>query len=160
MCRTSWPHDGATYGCHPLNSSPSSSAYMRQWLGSALVQIMAWRLFGAKPLSKPTLGYCQLDPKEQTSVKFQSKYKTFHSRKRTWKYRLRKGGHFVPGEMSLNYAAMIAVGWPGPHVDNHRSYGTGLSSLVEPTNMSGVTLSCWSQNCQYVCLRHQGPDSI
>ena len=30
--------------------------------GSALVQIMACRLFGAKPLSKPMLGYCQLDP--------------------------------------------------------------------------------------------------
>ena len=29
---------------------------------SALVQIMACRLFGAKPLSKPKLGYYQLDP--------------------------------------------------------------------------------------------------
>ena len=38
-----------------LNSSPSSAAYMRQWIGSALVQIMACRLFGAKPLSKPML---------------------------------------------------------------------------------------------------------
>ena len=31
---------------------------------------MACRLFGAKPLSKPILDYCQLDPKEQISVKF------------------------------------------------------------------------------------------
>ena len=45
-----------------LNSSPSSAVYMRQWIGSALVQIMACRLFGAKPLSKPMLDYCQLDP--------------------------------------------------------------------------------------------------
>ena len=30
---------------------------MRQWIGLALVQIMACRLFGAKPLSKPILGY-------------------------------------------------------------------------------------------------------
>ena len=36
---------------------------------------MACRLFGAKPLSKPILGYCQLDHEEQTSVKFLSKYK-------------------------------------------------------------------------------------
>ena len=50
-----------------LNSSPPSAAYMRQWIGSALVQIMACRLFGAKPLSKPLLGYCQLNPQEQTS---------------------------------------------------------------------------------------------
>ena len=42
--------------------SPPSAAYMRQWIGPALVQIMACRLFGAKPLSKPMLDYCQLDP--------------------------------------------------------------------------------------------------
>ena len=70
---------------------------MRQWIGSALVQIMACHLFGAKPLSKPFLGYCQLYPKEQTSVKFLLKYETFHSRKYIWKYRLRNGGHFVWG---------------------------------------------------------------
>ena len=34
-----------------LDSSPPSAAYMRQWTGSALVQIMACRLLGAKPLS-------------------------------------------------------------------------------------------------------------
>ena len=28
-------------------------------------------------------------------MKFQSKYKTFHSRKCIWRYRLRNGGHFV-----------------------------------------------------------------
>ena len=46
----------------PFNSSPPSAAYMRQWIGSALVQLMACRLFGAKPFSKQMLGYCQLDP--------------------------------------------------------------------------------------------------
>ena len=53
-----------------FNLIPPTAAYMRQWIGSALVQIMACRLFGAKPLSETMLGYCQLDPKEQTSVKF------------------------------------------------------------------------------------------
>ena len=33
----------------------SASAYMRQWIGSALVQILACRLYGAEPLSKPML---------------------------------------------------------------------------------------------------------
>ena len=42
---------------------------------------MACRLFGDKPLSKSILGYCQLDLYEQTSLKFQSKYTHFHSRK-------------------------------------------------------------------------------
>ena len=50
-----------TSGNH-INSSPPSAAYLRQWIGSALVQIMACHLFGAKPLSKPLLGYCQLYP--------------------------------------------------------------------------------------------------
>ena len=40
-----------------FNSSSPSTAYMRQPIWSALVQIMACRLFGAKPLSKLVLGY-------------------------------------------------------------------------------------------------------
>ena len=52
------------------HSSPPSAAYMRQWIRQALVQIMACRLFGAKPLSEPMQDYYQMDPCEQTSVKF------------------------------------------------------------------------------------------
>ena len=44
------------------NSYLSSAAYMRQWTGSALVQVMACRLVDAKTSSKPLLAYCQLDP--------------------------------------------------------------------------------------------------
>ena len=84
----------------PVNSSPPGAAYMRQQIESALVQIMACHLLGAKPLSKPMLSYCQLDPYKQISVKFQSKYKTFHPGKRIWKYCLRNDGQFVQGEMT------------------------------------------------------------
>ena len=45
-----------------INSSPPSAAYMHQWIGSSLVQIMACRLLGPKSLSKPMLSYCQLNP--------------------------------------------------------------------------------------------------
>ena len=45
-----------------FNSSPPSAAYMRQWIGLAVVQIMACRRFGAKPSSKPMLGHYQLYP--------------------------------------------------------------------------------------------------
>ena len=41
---------------HSVYSSPPSTAYMRRWTGSALVQVMACRLVGAKPLSEPMLG--------------------------------------------------------------------------------------------------------
>ena len=70
---------------------------MRQWQRSAFVQIIACRLFGTKPLSKPLLGYCQLDP----SLEFQSKCKTFHSWKCIWKHRLRNGRQFVQGPYAV-----------------------------------------------------------
>ena len=64
-----------------INSFPPSAAYMPQWTGSAVVQIMACRLSGAEPLHEAMLTYCQLDPWEQNLVKFESK---FHSRKCIW----------------------------------------------------------------------------
>ena len=80
-----------------INSLRPSDAYMCQWTRSALFQIMACRLIGAKPLPKPMLTYCQLDPKEQTS--FVSKYKTLNSRQCIWKHRLQNDGHFIQDEM-------------------------------------------------------------
>ena len=81
---------------------PPSAAYMRQWIGSALVQIMACRLFGAKPLSESVLTYCQLGPLEQSSVKFESKLYHFHSRKCNWKCRLSNWRPFCPGGRWFN----------------------------------------------------------
>ena len=48
-----------------VNSSPPSAAYMRRWTGSSLFQVMAWRLFGAKPLYETMLVYYQSDFWEQ-----------------------------------------------------------------------------------------------
>ena len=42
-----------------VNSSPHSAAYVRRWIGSALLQIMVCRLFGTKPLSGQTFRYFQ-----------------------------------------------------------------------------------------------------
>ena len=115
-------NSGFSVWCGPventLNSSLPSAAYMRQWIRSALVQIMACHLFDAKPLSKPILGYCQLAPQEETSVKFSSKYKAFHSQKCIGKYRLRNGGHFVQEEMSLCQALECEVNIATPVVSN------------------------------------------
>ena len=70
---------------------------MRQWIRSALAQIMACRLYSAMPLSKPMLGYCQLDSCEQNSVKFEFELYNFHSRKCIWKCCLPKWQPFCPG---------------------------------------------------------------
>ena len=48
---------------------PPSAVYMRRGTGSALIRVMASRLFGADPLPEAVLTYNQLDPWEQTSVK-------------------------------------------------------------------------------------------
>ena len=45
---------------HPIH--PPNGAYMRQCIRLALVEMMACRLFGTKPLSKQVPGYCELDP--------------------------------------------------------------------------------------------------
>ena len=86
-----------------LNLLKPSDAYMRQYSIPTLLQIMACRLFGAKPLSKPMLPYCQLDSKEHIAVKCYLKFKRFQSMKCTWTRRLRNGGHFV--SVSMCWAA-------------------------------------------------------
>ena len=86
-------------GLYIVNSLRPSDAYMRQYNIPTLLQIMTCRLFGAKPLSEPTLPYCQLIPTEHISMKFYSKFTSFHSRRCTGKCRLRNGGHFVSASM-------------------------------------------------------------
>ena len=44
-----------------FKSSPPNAAYMRQWIGSVLSQVMACRLSDTKPLSKSMLVYGQLN---------------------------------------------------------------------------------------------------
>ena len=60
----------ATKKKYIFNSLWQSDAYMRKQTRPSLPQIMACGLVGAKPLSEPTLAYCQLGPLEQISVKF------------------------------------------------------------------------------------------
>ena len=64
-----------------VNSLKLGDTYMQPYMQPSLVQIMACCLFGTKPLSEPMLAFCELDPWEQTSVKFSMKFKNFHSRK-------------------------------------------------------------------------------
>ena len=83
-----------------VNSSPFSAAYVHQWTGSVLLQVMAWRLFGAKPLPEPMLAYCQLVYWEQIAVKIESEFYHFHPRQRIWKCRLPERWPLCPGRDS------------------------------------------------------------
>ena len=64
--------------------------HMCQWTGPSWVQVMTCHLFGTKPLPEPMLAYCQLDSWEQISVKFESEFYHFLSRKCIWICRLPK----------------------------------------------------------------------
>ena len=80
-----------------FNSSPPSDAYMHQWTGSAIVQVMACCLFGDKPSPEPMLVHCQLDSWQQISVKFKSEFYHFHWRKCIWNCHLPIWRPFCPG---------------------------------------------------------------
>ena len=97
-----------------LNSSPQSVVYMRHRIGSAIVRVMACRLFGTKPLPEPMLNYCQLDPYQQTLVKIEwIKIQNFNSQKCIWKCRLPNGDNFLHGgdELSLWLSKQFCA-WP------------------------------------------------
>ena len=58
---------------------------------------MACRLVGKSPSSEPMMAYCRLPPWEQTSVKFESKFKIVLWRKCIWLCRLQKWRPFCLG---------------------------------------------------------------
>ena len=82
-----------------IKLSPPSAVYIRPWTGPELVQLMACRQLGTKPLPEPMLAYCQLDPWEQ------------NSRKCIWNCRLPKWRPCCPGGEELTYEYNILTWW-------------------------------------------------
>ena len=109
----------------------------------SMVELMACRLVGTKPLSKPTLGYCQLDTEGQIPVNFQSKYTTFHSRKCICKISSAKWRPFCLGLDVLNTLPLcIVMNQPS---QRHASFVTSV--VVPPTHLSLVcTLTLYVLN--------------
>ena len=64
---------------YPRVGFSPSAAYMRQCTWLSLVQVVACRLFGAKPLPEPMLLICQSGPWEQVSVKLEFECYPFHT---------------------------------------------------------------------------------
>ena len=88
-----------------------------------LLQIMAWHLFGTKPLSEPIPNYCQLDPwEQQISVKFWWKQKTIFTRKLIWRCHL---------EISVILSRPQCVNWKayGCAIQQH---GMGSTNIPKP----------------------------
>ena len=77
------------------DSYPPGAAYMRQWIGLALVQIMACRLFGPETLSK---NQWQFIVHWILKTNFRELLiERLNSRKCFWKCRVRNGGHLSRG---------------------------------------------------------------
>ena len=83
-----------------INLSRPSDAYIRHQPKLSLLQMMACRLPGDKPLSEPMLYYCQLNPRN--IIQSNSKFKHFHQRKCIWICRLEKYRPFCLGLNVLN----------------------------------------------------------
>ena len=85
---------------------------MHQWVGSSLVQVMACRLFGTKPLPVSILSYSQLNSGEQISVRFELEFCHFHSRKFIWTFLLQKTGNFIRGRwVKIQYFLPKHIQW-------------------------------------------------
>ena len=89
---------------HCINLLRLSDPFIYHQPRPSLIQIMACRLFGIRPFSETMMYYCHLDPEEKPSVKFDSKFKHFHSWKCLWKFHLQNHGHFVS-------ASVCQVSW-------------------------------------------------
>ena len=64
-----------------FDTSPPSATYTHHRTGSELVQEMARRLFGARPLPEPMLPYCQLVPRNKSHRHFLVEILTFSFKK-------------------------------------------------------------------------------
>ena len=147
------------------SSSPSATyMYMRQRIRSPLVQIMACRLFGTKPLPKPVLGYCQLYPYQQTSLNFNQKIKLFIHK---------NASENIICEMAAILSTKRWVNSPGPGdtymiqviidsgnglspVWNHAITGTSdalLSIGHSQTNFSKIYIKIQKFSIKKICLK-------
>ena len=104
----------------------------------AMVQIMAWRRPGDKPLSKPMMvslltHICVTRPqwvKECISIKFYFKFKSFHLRKCILQCHLQNGGHLVWASLLnlLCWADILQDKTP------HVSHGTHADAVYRKKN--------------------------
>ena len=100
-----------------LNPSPPSAAYMRQWTGSSLIQVMACRLFGAA-ITWTNAGLLSVRLLGTYFSEIWIEFYHFQSRKCNLKCRLPKLRSFCPGGDELiilisflSLTLIQAAGW-------------------------------------------------
>ena len=86
-----------------MNSLRPSDAHMRLWNRPSLVQIMACRFLGVMPSPETMLVYCQLELKEQTSLKSNRNSNIFIQEDAFENILCKNGGHLVSVLKWLNH---------------------------------------------------------
>ena len=102
----------------------SSGACMRQWVGSALHQRMACRLFGAKPLSELNAGLMSIEPLRKNFNEILIKIQNLRFTKTCLKISSAKWRPFCWGREKLMYSLISQV--------RHRN-ACPLLCLAKPT---------------------------
>ena len=111
-----------------FSSLRPSEAHTHHLNISTLLQIMAFRLFGAKPLSETMRPYCQLDPEEHISINFiqisKFSFKEIHSKLSSAKVAAIFPGFNVLTLHLLEYSSTtVSISWvlmPGPITSQDR----------------------------------------
>ena len=111
------------------------ATHMRQWIGSALVQIMACCLFVAKPLSEPMLDYCQLETWEQNCGEILITIQNFPFTKMLLKIPSAKWWLFCPVGDELTAIDMRMI-WYKPRELLYEDWMTA-------SPMTSLTKICW-----------------
>ena len=109
---------------------------------------MARCMFGTKPLPELMLTYCQLDLLEETSMKFQSEFKSFHWRKCIGKGCLQNVGHFASASIvEIWESAVIIELDPYPCFTIAVLYiGTLDPVILNQCWIFGIDLTHWGQD--------------
>ena len=92
-----------------INSSPLVPHICVGNLGHDLLQVMACRLFGAKPLPESMLTYCQIEPGNTFQWNLNRNSNIFIEENVFENAVCQNGGHLVQGEMS--YSKYPGVKW-------------------------------------------------
>ena len=128
-----------------FNSSPPSAAYtdMRKWIGSALAQIMACRLFYAKPLFSANAGLLSIGPSGINFSEIRIEIQTFSLTKVHLKISSAKCRQLCPGrdELKMNLTISLEKGRPLKSQCVNRDQS---SHTYDRVTMSHVWLiRCW-----------------
>ena len=118
-----------------FNSSPPSAAYMRQWSGSAFFQIMAYHLFGTRPLPKPKWGRDKMAAISQT-------FSNTFSSMELLEFFIKLSLKVVPKSPINNIPALVQI---------MACHLAGAKPLSEPMMVSLLTKMCvtWHQWVKY-----------